>query len=202
MIQRVELARLQAAEKRLKRLEKDLEMPVSSQWRVIQATVTARDPMAWDTAFRIGKGTESGVCKGAAVVSEGAVVGVVTSVYKYSSRIKTLLAADSRLGVKMAVSGNVGILKGQARESTLCLADYLDRDVACEIGETVITSGLSDMIPGGLPVGSLVPWSGQEVTHVVNATYAQALVRVAGIRKDFRFVQVVMKAPEPSPALR
>lgn len=197
MIERVELARLQAAEKRLNQLEKYLELPVSAQWRVIHTTVTARDPLAWDTAFRIGKGKKHGVRKGAAVVSNGAVVGVVTDVSQYSSRVRTLLAADSRLGVKMAGSGNVGILKGKNKEQTLCLADYLDRDLPCLIGEEVVTSGLSDTIPGGVPVGAVTPWSGQKVTHVVNSTYAQARVRVAGIRKDFRYVQVVMKAVIP-----
>ncbi|MDT8390015.1 MAG: rod shape-determining protein MreC [Lentisphaeria bacterium] len=194
---RIEQARLLAAEDRLKQLEKHLALPESSHWRVIHATVTARDPLAWDTAFRIGKGKKHGVKKGAAVVSDGAVVGVVATVFQHSSQVRTLLAADSRLGVKTAGSGNVGILKGQDKERTLCLIDYLDRDRPCVIGEDVITSGLSDTVPGGLPVGSLVPWNDQEVTHVVNSTYARGRVRVAAIRGDFRYVRVITTAAGP-----
>lgn len=77
----------------------------------------------------------------------------------------------------------------------MCLADYLDRDLDYRVGEAVVTSGLSQVIPRGLPVGKVVPWDEMAAVRIVNGCYAQLRVRTAVIREDFRYVWVVSLTP-------
>jgi len=187
----LELYRLQAAERRVTELESMLDLPHSTAWDTVACTVTGRDPAAWDLSFRIGKGSDAGVREGAAVFARGYVVGKVISVSPQSAVVRTVLAPDCQIGARLGTTGGVGVLRGRKGGRTICLVDYLDRDLNYRVGEEVLTSGLSDVVPGGLPLGRVVPWDSEHTAHIVGSSYAQLRSRAATAREDFRYVWVV-----------
>lgn len=189
----IESLRLLAAARQLKQLETDLGLRPSSDWQVTAAAVSGRDPLAWDSSFRINKGKADNIQTGSAVMAAGVVVGTVASATRHSAVVRTLLAPESTLGIKLQKTGGVGILKGRHAERTLCLADYLDRDLNYQIGELALTSGLGEIIPGGLPVGKVSSWEKDTVANIVDMSYAQLHIRTPTIRKDIRYVWVVAR---------
>ncbi len=200
---RLEVARLREAERRVVELERLLHLPRSGEWLAIAAPVVARDPFAWELSFRIGRGSADGVRVGAAVVAGGELVGRVASTARHSAMVQTLAAPACRLGVKLPSSGSVGILGGQAGGRGLLLIDYLDRDAIYQSGDEVFTSGLSEIIPGGIPVGRVVPWDNDQVAKIVTGSYAQLRLRSLAPYDDFRLVWVVSgRSPGPGAGQR
>lgn len=189
--EQLELHRLQIAEARLAEVENMLELRRSADWQVVAGTVVARDPIAWDASFLIDRGLSDGIQEGAVVFADGAVVGRIAAVARRTARVETIYSPECRIGVKLSETGGVGVLRGRIEGATVCLVDYLERDLRYRVGELVVTSGLSEIIPEGLPIGRVVPWDDGSPARIVNSSFAQLQVRAAGVRKDFRRVWVI-----------
>jgi len=198
--QEVDRLRVQAAQGRqaveeLRELQQFLDLGETADWRLIVAPVIARDPLSWSHAFRIGKGLGQGVRLGAAVMTGGAVIGRVTSVGAGTAEVATVFSPDTALSVQVQGNDAIGVLGGRTDDPGLCLVSYLPRDKTYEAGEAVRTSGLSDVIPGGLPVGVVAVWDEDRTARVVDATYAQLHLRPDAPAEGFRYVLVVSRGP-------
>jgi rod shape-determining protein MreC len=131
-------------------------------------------------------------------MARGVVVGTTSSVSADSCVVATLLAPQCRVGAKVEGADGTGIARGRHGGRMVCLLDYLDRDAEYKVGDTVATSGLSDVIPGGLPMGEVLPWEEGRTANIVNVSYAQLRIGVPIVVRDFRYVWVVCLA-EASP---
>ena len=176
-----------------------LELPPATGWRLVIAPVIARDPVAWNRRFRIGKGAQEGVTMGAAVLSGNAVIGRIAEVSPSSAVVLCLADPSCRLSVRVEATKAVGILAGRAvqtwHDPPRCLVDYLPRDLAYHEGEKVVTSGLGLDVPAGLSVGRIAAWKADQVTNVVSSAYAQVLLQPEGDFVHFRHVAVVCPRP-------
>ena len=193
---RMKLVRKKSVEQENRRLRKLLDMPLKEGWKVRYAQVITRDPLTWNRRFRIDKGRGDGVVAGAAVVEGEAVIGRVTSISEYTAVVATLADPGCALSVKLGEEGGVGILEGRKEVRNgrpVCRINYLPVQTSFDQQSTVVTSGLSKMIPGGLAVGDLVPWNSSKKMNVKNKVYKQAaLVPAAGV-DDVRFIRVLWK---------
>ena len=198
--QEVETLRVNAAQGRqaveeLRELQQFLDLGETADWRIVAAPVIARDPLTWSRGFRVGKGIGQGVRLGAAVVAGGGVIGRVTTVGAGTAEVSTLLSPDCALSVQLQECGAVGVMNGRADTEGNCLVDYLPRDSAYQAGEAVRTSGLSDVIPGGLPVGVVAVWDEKRTARIVDSAGAQLRLRPAAPADGFRYVLVICKGP-------
>lgn len=115
---------------------------------VIHATFAPKD-----NYVMLDAGSNDGVAPGMAVFSPAGIVGIVNRVSPHFSSVISVLHSQSMVSVSLASSGYSGSLlwKG-GRYDAAELVD-VPAHIEVEIGERVVTSGLSSVYPGGLPVG-------------------------------------------------
>lgn len=178
-----------------------LKLRDAPEWNREHAAIIARDPAAWEQKFRINKGREDGIVLGAAVLERQHLIGRIVSVATHSATVATLADRDCRISIQLGKSRAVGILSGRHgtrhEGQPVCLITYLPREKDYHTEEPVITSGLSQVIPGGLPVGKTIVWDHNTRVNVRAGTYAKAKYIPDASFDNFRFVTVLSKrAPE------
>ena len=104
----------------------------------------------------INKGRLQGVHLDQAVISPQGIVGVVVSTTKNFATVMSVLHSDSRNSVKVKRTGISGSLVWDGKDFRY--AQVLDVPTTHEFyeGDTIVTSGLANDFPEGIPVGYVV----------------------------------------------
>lgn len=102
----------------------------------------------------IDKGSDAGLTTDLAVITPEGVVGKILSVFPHSAQVLLLTDPSSGVGATLMQSRVQGILKGGA--DGLCGLHYIMNEEVVKPGDAVVTSGLDQVYPKGLPVGSVV----------------------------------------------
>lgn len=124
----------------------------------VDAAVTRRSSSNWDSDLTLNKGTRSGVAVDDCVIDQyGNVVGVITEVGLNWALVTTILDPKSELGGRIARIDDNVILEGDftlMQEGKLKLS-YLPADSKLVSGDQVTTSGIGELYPEGLFVGTI-----------------------------------------------
>lgn len=104
--------------------------------------------------IRIDAGRNAGVEVGDAVVAGAGLVGRVVALVGGYSEVQLLTDARAAVDVVVRRSRARAILRGQGSDSFYVL-EHLIRTADVAEGDQVVTSGLGDLFPSGLPVGSV-----------------------------------------------
>lgn len=115
------------------------------------AEVIGRTVDRWWHQFTLSKGTNQGVVVGDVVMAPGGLVGRVDAVSPNTSRVLLISDPISQLGVTLADSRAGGIMRGLG--SQRAAIELLERSPDIHVGETVLSSSLSSLYPGGIPIG-------------------------------------------------
>lgn len=104
----------------------------------------------------VGKGSSHGIEPDMAVISPDGIVGVVIATTKNFATVMPVLHSDSRNSVKVKRTGISGSLVWDGRDFRY--AEVLDVPTThqFEEGDTIVTSGLANDFPEGVPVGYVV----------------------------------------------
>lgn len=136
-------------------LRTELEMLTERQWRDQSVTgfVVARSPSRFLQTIRINLGLDDGLSEGAPVTSQGFLVGRVEAVEATSATVELITSSRSRIPVVLPELKADGLLQGGL--SGLTVEEVLlETDVRA--GAAVVTSNLGEIVPSGLPVGTIV----------------------------------------------
>lgn len=154
------------------RLTRLLEFREAIPHRSTPARIIGADATHWFQSFLIDQGSFAGISPGDGVVSPQGVVGRIVKVTHNTAQV---LAAHNRLSVipaRVERSRHAGILVGGPRASQgrltgdeismvadpslLVEMKYMYRAADVVPGDLVVTSGLENNFPEGLPVGKVV----------------------------------------------
>lgn len=135
------------------RLRQLLSFSADRQIRGIVGSVIGGDPSGWVKGILVDKGSAQGIATGMAVVNARGVVGQVVSVSSHSSRV--LLVSDHASGVDAIIEGSRarGVVEGGGEH--VCELKFVTKDVPVKVGEVVLTSGMDQVYPKGLVVGTV-----------------------------------------------
>jgi rod shape-determining protein MreC len=118
------------------------------------ATVIGESPSNFEWAVEIDRGSSDGVALDMPVIAADGLVGRVVKVSPSSSIVMLITDPDSRVGVKLAGSGERGLLLG-GRGEELRL-DLINPDTEIQPAEPVLTSGYQgSLFPPGIPIGEV-----------------------------------------------
>lgn len=123
------------------------------------AAVTLRSSTNWGSNLTVNKGTSSGVAVNDSVIDQyGNLVGIVTEVGPNWSLVTTILDQSVELGGRVARTDEDSILSGDftlMQQGQLKLS-FLPEDSQLVSGDQVTTSGLGELYPAGLTVGTVL----------------------------------------------
>jgi len=127
-------------------------------------------------AIFIDKGSDSGLTADLAVITPEGVVGKILAIFPHSAQVLLIADASSGVGVTLAQSRVQGILKGGA--NNLCDLHYIMNEEVVTRGEAVVTSGLDQIYPKGLPVGTVVTVGDGNIYKTINVKPSAELNRL------------------------
>lgn len=169
----------------LKRLRALVQFPVDVRWRPLAARVLAGriGPNAVMDSITISRGYVTGARPGTPLVTSKGLVGRVLRSSPHASTALLITDPGSRVAVFGQESRTSGILKGQGMYADLEV-DFVQRDAKLKNGEILITSGLDNKYPKGLPVAV--------VKTVAPSDYTQFMAVSATPLVDLRHLEEVL----------
>ncbi len=151
---REENARLRPAAQENARLRALLAFKQQQPFRTVAARVIGRDPSRWFSTVLVDRGAAEGVARNDPVVTSDGLVGHVIETAGSWARVLLLLDPRSAVGVLVERTREPGVAEG--RGQAVIHVKYLSRDADLQPGDQVVTSGLGQIYPKGLPVGTVV----------------------------------------------
>lgn len=135
-------------------LRKLLDLPVEETRQRIATRIVGFSPR--DNRITLDKGSAVGIRPGLVVMVPDGVIGIVQSVQAGSS-VVALIWSPAPFKIGALTGGNppsAGLLSGESAERLRL--ELFDVKAPIKVGDTVVTSGYSQTIPGGLPIGRVV----------------------------------------------
>lgn len=182
---RSQLQQVAEYEKESDRLRRLLDFKARAPFQTVAAEIIALSPGASSNAFLIDKGTDYGLVPDLAVITPAGVVGKIISVYHHDSQVLLITEPSSGVGAMLERSRTQGVLKGVS--NNLCQLDYVMNEQPVSPGDAVVTSGLDQIYPEGLPLGTVLKVGSG------NIYYRSIIVRPAVALDSLETVLVVLK---------
>ncbi|MEO5645584.1 MAG: rod shape-determining protein MreC [Bacteroidia bacterium] len=135
---------------------------------VIDNTVTRRN-----NYIVLNRGSQQGVLVDMGVVSAEGLVGIVREVSDNFCVVMSLLHSDSKVSAALKKEGSFGTLVWDGSDyRTATLKDL--PVVPIKVGDSLVSSGLGDAFPSGVPVGTVSSFkiNGENKTYIVEVKLA------------------------------
>ena len=148
--------RMQLRELRLQLPDSTFDQPSLNNYRLLPALVISNSVALTHNHVTIDRGSADGLEPQMGVVDRGGVVGVVEVTSSHAARLISLLNPDISVSCKLKDSDYFGRLIWEGGDPRYATLDQLPKHTVYEVGDTIVTSGYSDMFPEGIRVGTVV----------------------------------------------
>jgi rod shape-determining protein MreC len=135
------------------RLQKLLQFREKNSPAMVAAEVIGQDPSSWFKSVTVNKGEKDGVRKGMAVISSEGVIGQILKTAPHYSTVLLITDYNSAIDSIIQRTRAKAIVEGKGENR--CQLKYLLRTEEVNVGDIVVTSGLSGNFPKGLMVGEV-----------------------------------------------
>ncbi len=144
-----------------KLISKEKELKEQGKYNFIQATVVTRVAEEWYGEITLDRGSQHGVKADMAAITVNGFIGKVESVDQYTSVVKLITKDErtNRLTITFQNDSSIlGFVTGYDKKKQALRIDNIPSDKAKEIkiGDSIITSELSQKIPPGLEVAEVI----------------------------------------------
>jgi rod shape-determining protein MreC len=128
-----------------------------NDFQFLAAQVIGRDPSNWYSTITINKGTNDGVQKNMPIVTHQGLVGRVISVSPRASEVLLILDQEGAVGGRVWETRETpGVVEGNGQGNNLLSMIHMPHDAEIEVGQTIVTSGLSGLFPPGIRIGQVI----------------------------------------------
>ena len=165
-----QVAALQEVKSENNMLRQQLSLAPRNKYDLEASLVIGQDPQSLGSWITIDKGSSEGIAVGMPViVSDGILVGKISAIGMHSAKVSLLTDSATAVDVNDSETGAKGIIKGAYGLGIIM--DMVSQSDVLNVGDTIVTSGLSGDIPSGLLVGKI-----QEVRLSPDKLFQQAIV--------------------------
>lgn len=121
----------------------------------IDAKIINKAILGNNNSVVIDRGRKHGVKMHMGVISPNGVVGIVTGVSNHYARVMTIL--HRQIAISGAISRNdyFGSLVWKDSDATRLSLEAVPKHVSVQVGDTIQTSGYSDIFPPGIKIGTI-----------------------------------------------
>ena len=179
-------AQLAAGETRIQQLSEEsaenerlrtlLDYKARAPYSTVAAEVIGSSPGEGSSTVLIDKGSDYHFSADLAVITPDGAAGKLTAVFPHTAQVLLLTDAAAGAGGMLDKSRAQGVLKGLGRGT--CRLDYLMNGEAVTAGDLVVTSGLDQVFPKGLPIGRVLKVSEGNIYKNIVVKPAVALDRL------------------------
>ncbi len=120
----------------------------------VAAQVTLRYPEAWWQEMRIDKGRRDGIAEGAAVMSEGFLIGRISRLGDNYAWVELITSSSFFIAAAVDETRDLGVINGDDHGNLKLL--YIPEERKLKRGMSVSTSLMSELVPPGIPIGSII----------------------------------------------
>jgi rod shape-determining protein MreC len=166
------------------RLRVLLDLKNRLPYQTVAAEVIATSPGESSSAIYIDRGSDASLTADLAVITPSGVIGKILAVFPRTAQVLLITDPSSGVGVALERSRVQGVLKGTGQN--LCQLHYVMNEEPVSPGEAVVTSGLDQVYPKGLLVGTVVQTSEGNI-------YKKIVVKPAAELSRLEAVLVVLK---------
>ena len=160
----------------------------------ITAELLSLDSDPFTHQMVIDRGRRNGVYVGQPVMDASGLVGQVTAVSAYSSRVLMVADASHALPVQVNRNGLRFVVQGSGRYDALSVLHVPDT-ADIRVGDLLVTSGLAGRFPPGYPVARVT-----EVEHDPGQPFARVSAEpVARLQRSRHFLLLFPPDPAPVP---
>ncbi|MDR3280711.1 MAG: rod shape-determining protein MreC [Synergistaceae bacterium] len=159
-----------------------------STYGFVGASVTLRYPESWWKEVRVNKGSSDGVVVGAPAISEGFMIGRVSSVGSDHAWIELVTSSAFLLAAVVVDTWDLGVINGDDMGNVWLM--YMPPDKELSRGMLVATALVGDYLPPGIPVGMI--WGPGEVRDGLMPHRVASGARLTQLYN----VQILLSAPE------
>ena len=190
-------AQLLEAQREISELKEHLQMKETlAAFEMVTANVMLRDADSWDNQFTIDLGKEDGMKKNMIVLSSRGVVGKISEVSQFTSKVKLLTSEDrqNNVAVKVSISANEsseGVLQSYDASRGVFVIHVFDNNHNIKEEMQVVTSGKGGVYPSGLLIGTI-----NTIEELNNSIGKTIYVKPSADFQNFDYVQVIRKAKE------
>jgi rod shape-determining protein MreC len=171
--QQLEMDEVIRENQRLKRL---LDFKKEKAHFIVEGVrITGKNPGNWFNTMTINKGSNHGITVNMAVINDQGLVGRVIDVGGNWATVRTIIDGQSSVSAIIERTRDNGMVKGNNTltfEDGLCRMINLALDSDVVAGDRVITSGLGEIFPKGIPIGEVI-----EVLDEERDMYKTAIIR-------------------------
>ena len=133
------------------KLKEMLDFKKQSEIKMILAEVVNMGLTSNLLSMAVDVGSEIGISKNNPVITPNGIIGKISAVNSNSSIVQLISDPSFRIGVRFLPSNATGILRWRNNNIGDVREVYKNSNIS--VGDRVVTSGLSDIFPKGLPVG-------------------------------------------------
>jgi rod shape-determining protein MreC len=157
------------------------------EYKYISAKVISNSTNKRNNFLMLSKGTEQGIENHMGVIIGNRIVGQVVSVSEHFSWVMSLLNKDSKISGKFKKNNQLVNIEWNGNSYRIGDVKEIPKHVVIQKGDTIITSGNSDIFPEGLLIGTIEKFT---IAPDENFNHAQLLFST-----DFNslgFVEVII----------
>jgi rod shape-determining protein MreC len=150
---KMQIQRQDEAIREAARIREFLNLTESGTGKMVAARIIGRDPSRSMQTITIDKGQSDGIHPNNSVITAEGVVGRVISAGRASAVIQLITDTQSSVAALLRDSRIQALFKGTGGQDLEL--DYIDDDSTLMVGDEVITSGLDQIHPKGLPLATI-----------------------------------------------
>lgn len=186
LLNNIRLQKLQNLERENMRLRQLLGSSFRLTERVLVAELLSINLDPFSQQVVINKGLYQNIFNGQPVLDAHGVMGQVTQVNKFSSRVVLLTDPSHGLPVQINRNGLRAVAIGRGMGEPLKL-EHLAHNADARVGDVLVTSGLGGRFPVGYPVGTII-----SINYPQGKAFADISIRPAAQLETSRELLLVL----------
>ena len=172
-----ELSKLRAIEQENLELRQLLAFQDSSEFKLIPTLIIGKDLNGINKSLTINSGSSDGIKKGMPLVTSDGLLGKVVLTTSGYSKVLPYMNSLFRVSALIQENQAPGIVSWNGESLTEMVIDFIPQTIPVEEGYTVVTSGFSNELPPGIPIGSVIRTEieeGKETQRIYLKPFEQA----------------------------
>ena len=151
-----ELSKLRAIEQENLELRQLLAFQDSSEFKLIPALIVGKELTGINKSLTINSGSSDGIKEGMPLVTSDGLLGKVILTSSDYAQILPYNNSLFRVSGLIQESQSPGIVSWNGESLTELVIDFIPQTIPVQEGYTVVTSGFSNELPAGIPIGTVI----------------------------------------------